>query len=108
VLNPLNKHDLIRILTEPTDCIIDQIKELFSLDKIQIEFTIVAIEEIANIAIKEELGARGLRKILDEKLLDTQYELPELYAKGVRKIIINEQVITRGDKPQYIKGDNAE
>jgi ATP-dependent Clp protease ATP-binding subunit ClpX len=108
VLNPLNKHDLIRILTEPTDCIIDQIKELFSLDKIQIEFTIVAIEEIANIAIKEELGARGLRKILDEKLLDTQYELPELYAKGVRKIIINEQVITRGAKPQYIKGDNAE
>ena len=108
VLNPLNKHDLIRILTEPTDCIIDQIKELFSLDKIQIEFTIVAIEEVANIAIKEELGARGLRKILDEKLLDTQYELPELYAKGVRKIIINEQVITRGAKPQYIKGDNAE
>ena len=108
VLNPLNKHDLIRILTEPTDCLIDQIKELFSLDKIQIEFTIVAIEEIANIAIEEELGARGLRKILDEKLLDTQYELPELYAKGVRKIIINEQVITRGAKPQYIKGDNAE
>ena len=108
VLNPLNKQDLIRILTEPTDCLIDQIKELFSLDKIQIEFTIVAIEEVANIAIKEELGARGLRKILDEKLLDTQYELPELYAKGVRKIIINEQVITRGAKPMYIKGDNAE
>ena len=108
VLNPLNKRDLIRILTEPTDSIIDQIKELFSLDKIQIEFTIVAIEEIANIAIEEELGARGLRKILDEKLLDTQYELPELYAKGVRKIIINEQVITRGTKPMYIKGDNAE
>jgi len=108
VLNPLNKHDLIRILTEPTNSIIDQIKELFSLDKIQIEFTIVAIEEIANIAIKEELGARGLRKILDEALLDIQYELPELYAKGVRKIIINEQVITRGDNPLLIKGDNAE
>lgn len=105
VLNPLNKRDLLRILTEPTDSIIDQIKELFSLDKIQIEFTIVALEEIVNIAIEEELGARGLRKILDEKLLEIQYELPELYANGVRKIIINDQVITKGSKPQYVKGE---
>lgn len=107
VLNPLNKRDLIRILTEPIDSIIDQIKELFLLDKIQIEFTIVALEEIVNIAIKEELGARGLRKILDEKLLEVQYELPELYKKGIRKIIINEQVITNGLQPQYIKGEHA-
>jgi ATP-dependent Clp protease ATP-binding subunit ClpX len=107
VLNPLNKRDLIRILTEPTDSIIDQIKELFSLDKIQIEFTIVALEEIVNIAVDEELGARGLRKILDEKLLEVQYELPELYKKGIRKIIINEQVITSGLKPQYITGEFA-
>jgi ATP-dependent Clp protease ATP-binding subunit ClpX len=106
VLNPLNKRDLIRILTEPKDSIIDQIKELFSLDKIQIEFTIVALEEIVSIAVEEELGARGLRKILDEKLLEIQYELPELYEKGVRKIIINEQVITKGLKPQYVKGEN--
>ena len=108
VLNPLNKRDLIRILTEPTDSIIDQIKELFSLDKIQIEFTIVALEQIAEIAIKEELGARGLRKILDEVLLETQYELPELYKKGVKKIIINEQVISRNAKPQFIKSADAE
>ena len=106
VLNPLNKRDLIRILTEPTDSIIDQIKELFLLDKIQIEFTIVALEEIAEVAIKEELGARGLRKILDEKLLEVQYELPELYKKGIRKIIINDQVITKGLKPQYVNGEH--
>ena len=108
VLSPLNKNDLVRILTEPVDSIIDQIKELFLLDKIQIEFTITALEEIANIAIEEELGARGLRKILDQALLETQYKLPELYKNGVRKIIINEQVISRNAKPQYIKGENAE
>jgi len=108
VLSPLNKNDLVRILTEPVDSIIDQIKELFLLDKIQIEFTITALEEIAEIAIEEELGARGLRKILDQALLETQYQLPELYKKGVRKIIINEQVISRNAKPQYIKGENAE
>ena len=66
------------------------------------------MEEIANIAIEEELGARGLRKILDQALLETQYQLPELYKNGVRKIIINEQVISRNAKPQYIKGENAE
>lgn len=108
VLTPLNKNDLVRILTEPVDSIIDQIKELFLLDKIKIEFTITALEEIANIAIEEELGARGLRKILDQALLETQYQLPELYKNGVRKIIINEQVISRNAKPQYIKGANAE
>ena len=108
VLSPLNKNDLVRILTEPVDSIIDQIKELFLLDKIQIEFTITALEQIAAIAIDEELGARGLRKILDQALLDTQYQLPELYEKGVRKIIINEQVISRNDDPQFIKGENAE
>ena len=108
VLSPLNKNDLVRILTEPVDSIIDQIKELFLLDKIQIEFTITALEQIAAIAIDEELGARGLRKILDQALLDTQYQLPELYEKGVRKIIINEQVISRNNEPQFIKGENAE
>jgi ATP-dependent Clp protease ATP-binding subunit ClpX len=107
VLNPLNKRDLLRILTEPTDSIIDQIKELFLLDKIQIEFTIVALEEIVNIAIEEELGARGLRKILDEALLEVQYELPELYKRGIRKIIINDQVITKGLEPQYIIGEHV-
>ena len=107
VLKSLTKHDLIRILTEPTDSIIDQIKELFLLDKIQIEFTIVALEEIANIAIKEELGARGLRKILDDALLETQYKLPELYNQGVRKIIINEQVILKTAEPQFINTNDA-
>ena len=107
-LTPLNKNDLVRILTEPVGSIIDQIKELFLLDKIQIEFTITALEQIAAIAIDEELGARGLRKILDQALLETQYQLPELYEKGVRKIIINEQVISRNDDPQFIKGENAE
>ena len=108
VLSPLNKNDLVKILTEPTDSIIDQIKELFLLDKIQIEFTITALEQIAAVAIDEELGARGLRKILDQALLETQYQLPELYEKGVRKIIINEQVISKDAVPQYIKGENAE
>jgi len=107
VLNLLSKQDLVEILTEPTDSIIDQIKDLFLLDKIQIEFTISALEEVATVAINEEMGARGLRKILDEALLDIQYELPEMYEQGVRKIIINENVIRNTGKPIIIKGTNT-
>ena len=107
VLNNLTKEDLVKILTEPKDAIVSQIKELFLLDKIQIEFKMEALEEVANIAIKEEIGARGLRKILDGALLDLQYRLPELYNEGIRKIIINKDVISKNAEPHYIKGRNA-
>lgn len=107
VLSHLSKEDLVKILTEPKDSIVQQIKELFLLDKIQIEFKIEALEEVAEIAIKEEIGARGLRKILDGALLELQYRLPELYNEGIIKIIINKDVISKNAEPHYIKGRNV-
>jgi ATP-dependent Clp protease ATP-binding subunit ClpX len=107
VLSHLSKEDLVKILTEPKDSIVQQIKELFLLDKIQIEFKIEALEEVAEIAIKEEIGARGLRKILDGALLELQYRLPELYNEGIVKIIINKDVISKNAEPHYIKGRNV-
>lgn len=103
ILDELTKEDLIKILTEPENSIVKQIQELFLLDKIEIEFKIKALEEVANIAIEQQLGARGLRKILDNALLDIQYELPELAAKGVKRIIVTDQVITLGHGPIMIK-----
>ena len=107
VLKNLTKEDLVKILTEPKDSIVEQIKELFLLDKIQIEFKMEALEEVANIAIKEEIGARGLRKILDGALLDLQYRLPEMANNGINKIIITKDVISKNAEPHYIKGKNA-
>ena len=66
-----------------------------------------ALEEVANIAIKEEIGARGLRKILDGALLDLQYRLPELFEEGIRKIVITKDVISKNAEPHYIKGRYA-
>lgn len=103
ILDELTKEDLIKILTEPENSIVSQIQELFLLDNIQIEFKIKALEEVAEIAIKQQLGARGLRKILDNALLDIQYELPELSQKGVKKVIVTDQVITLGYGPIMIK-----
>ena len=94
---------MIKILTEPVNSIVNQIKELFLLDKIEIEFKIKALEEVAKIANQEQIGARGLRKILDNALLDIQYELPELAEKGVKKIVVTDQVITLGHGPIMIK-----
>lgn len=107
VLNSLTKEDLVKILTEPKDSIVEQIKEIFLLDKIQIEFKMEALEEVANIAIKEEIGARGLRKILDGALLELQYKLPEMANSGISKIIITKDVISKNAEPHYIKGKNA-
>lgn len=106
VLKQLSKDDLVRILTEPKNSIVEQIQEIFNLDNVHIEFTAQALEAAAEIAIKQDLGARGLRKILDSALLDLQYELPELANRGVLKIIITDQVITRNAQPIMIKGNN--
>jgi ATP-dependent Clp protease ATP-binding subunit ClpX len=107
VLSHLSKEDLVKILTEPKDAIVEQIKELFLLDKIQIEFKMEALEEVADIAIKEEIGARGLRKILDGALLELQYRLPEMSSEGINKIIITKDVISKNAEPHYIKSTNA-
>lgn len=104
MLQELDKDDLIQILTEPENSIVNQLKTLFLLDKIEIEFNNKALEKVADIALKQELGARGLRKILDQALLETQYELPELAALGVKKIIITDATIVGGAKPLMIKG----
>lgn len=104
ILKELTKKDLVEILTEPQNSIVDQFKTLFLLDKIEIEFNNKALEAVADSALEQELGARGLRKILDQALLDTQYELPELASKGVKKIVVTDATIIQGNPPMMIKG----
>jgi len=104
ILQQLTKEELIRILVEPKNSIVEQIKVLFTIDNVGIEFQPAALRAIADVAVEQELGARGLRKILDSALVDTQYQLPELSKNGVVKIIITEQTIKHGAAPLTIKG----
>jgi len=108
VLHELSKHDLVRVLIEPKNSIVKQYQALFKLDNVSLEFLPAALTAIAETSIKQELGARGLRKIIDNALIDTQYELPDLVKQGVQKIIISEETITRGTKPHMIKGSTSE
>lgn len=96
-LESLNKDALIKILTEPKNAVIKQYQKFFSLDKVELVFTQDALEAAADLAMKQKTGARGLRTIIEETLLDVMYEVP---SRGdVRKCVINAETITQKKQP---------
>jgi ATP-dependent Clp protease ATP-binding subunit ClpX len=99
-LGEISKEDMVRILVEPKNSLIKQYEKLFEIDNVTLSFEQEALETIAQKAIDRKTGARGLRSILEEVLLEIMYELPEL--SGYEVIITNE-VITSQSKPLYIK-----
>jgi len=99
-LRELDKDDLIRVLTEPKDAIIKQYQALFALDDVELEFEREALEAVAEMAIKRGTGARGLRAILEESMVDIMFDLPEF--KGY-KVVITKDVIENRQKPILIK-----
>ena len=99
-LEELDEAALVRILTEPKDAITKQYYKLFAMEDVLIEFREPALRAIARKAIKRKSGARGLRSILENVLLDTMYELPSL--KDLSKVIIDESVVNGESKPLLI------
>jgi len=99
-LRELDRDDLIRVLTEPKDALIKQYKALFALDNAKLEFEKEALEAIADMAIKRGTGARGLRAILEEAMVDIMFNLPEY--RGY-KIVITKDVIEKKAEPILIK-----
>lgn len=100
VMKELDEKALIKILVEPKNAIIKQYQKLFYLDNIFLEFYEEALIAIAKKAIKLKIGARGLRSILDNILLDTMYQLPS--QNNVKKVIIDEEVIINKLDPLII------
>ncbi len=97
-LTELTRDELKRILLEPKNAIIKQYQELFKLDEVELEFSDDAIEEIVNRAIERKTGARGLRSVLEEIMLDIMYEIPSLENKKYCRI--DREVIVNGKKPK--------
>ena len=75
-LNELDEHDMMKILVEPKDAIIKQYKKLFELENVKLKFTDGALRAVAKLAIDRKTGARGLRSILENTMLDIMYDLP--------------------------------
>ncbi|MFQ6014834.1 MAG: ATP-dependent Clp protease ATP-binding subunit ClpX [Anaerolineae bacterium] len=96
-VDPLDEETLVRILTEPKNAIVKQYQKLFALDRVELIFTEDALQAAAEEAMAYRTGARGLRTIIEEVLLDVMYEIPS--RRDVRKCIINADTIRRQAGP---------
>jgi ATP-dependent Clp protease ATP-binding subunit ClpX len=102
-LRELDEVALIEILIEPKNALVKQYQKLFSMEGVELEVRPSALQAIARKALKRKTGARGLRSILENVLLDTMYELPTL--KSVSKVVIDENTIDSGAQPLMIYED---
>lgn len=99
-LDSLDKEALIRILTEPKNAIVKQYQKILQLDRVELVFTNDALDAAAEGALKQRTGARGLRTIIEDVLLDVMYEVPS--RADVKRVIINGDVITSRHKPLLV------
>ncbi len=98
-LDTLNEEALYKVLTEPKNSLIKQYKKLFRMEGINLEFRKVALDEIIAQAIERKAGARALRAVMEEAMMDIMYQIPDM--DSVDKIIITKKVIKDGAKPLY-------
>ena len=98
-LEELDDDALVRILTEPKNALTKQYTRLFEMEDAEIEFRPNALTAVAKKAMERKTGARGLRTILENVLLDTMYDLPS--TEGVTKVVVDEAVI-KGDAKPYL------
>jgi ATP-dependent Clp protease ATP-binding subunit ClpX len=104
-LEELSETALVKILTEPKNAIIKQYQKLLSFDNVKLKFTDTALTAIAKEAIRRKTGARGLRAILEDVMLDLMYEMPS--QSSVKECLITEEVLTKREKPLFIYEESA-
>jgi ATP-dependent Clp protease ATP-binding subunit ClpX len=105
-LDELDEAVLIKILTEPKNALMKQYQKLLSFDNVRLKFTDGALAVIAKKAMKRKSGARGLRSILEEIMLDVMYEIPS--QKGIKECMITEDTVVKDEKPILIFEKRAE
>lgn len=102
-LEELDNDSLVRILTEPKNALVKQYKELFKMDEVDLEFEDDALELIAKKAIERKTGARGLRGIIEETILDIMYEIPS--RDDIEKCVITKETIENKGEPTLVLSD---
>jgi len=103
-LDELNEAVLVEILIEPKNALIKQYQKLFMMEGVELEVRPAALQAIARKALKRKTGARGLRSILEQVLLDSMYEMPGL--KNVQKVVVDENAVAGEGKPLMIYADS--
>ena len=96
-LEELDENDLVRVLVEPKDSISKQYQKILELENVKLKFTDGALRAVSRLAVNRKAGARGLRAILENTMLDIMYDIPS--RDDVKEVIINEDVVKKGEKP---------
>ncbi|MDO4717137.1 MAG: ATP-dependent Clp protease ATP-binding subunit ClpX [Propionibacteriaceae bacterium] len=99
-VEPLDRAALVRILTEPKNALIKQFRKLFELDGVQLEFAEDAIEAVADLALERGTGARGLRAILEETLLNVMFEVPS--QDDIAQVFVTAESVLSGSAPELV------
>ncbi|WP_068111985.1 ATP-dependent Clp protease ATP-binding subunit ClpX [Tropicimonas marinistellae] len=105
-LENLDEDALVTILTQPKNAIVKQYQRLFELEDTELAFTDDALRAIARRAIERKTGARGLRSIMEDILLDTMFDLPGL--EGVEEVVVNEEAVTSEAQPMLVYAENKD
>jgi ATP-dependent Clp protease ATP-binding subunit ClpX len=104
-LGELTEEALVQILTEPKNALVKQYQKLFMMDGVELDIRPTALAAIARKALKRKTGARGLRSIMEQALIDTMFELPLL--DGVAQVVIDEHIIEENAKPLLVYREQA-
>jgi ATP-dependent Clp protease ATP-binding subunit ClpX len=104
-LSPLDEKAFVNILTQPKNALVKQYKKLIGLDNVELEITDDAVLAIAKKAIELKTGARGLRTIFENLMIDTMYELPS--QTDIERVVVDENVVLGASKPKFIKKEIA-
>ncbi len=105
-LRELEEDQLVQILTEPKNAIYKQYKKLFKMEDVELQFSADALKEVAHIAVTRKTGARGLRSIMENVMLDIMYEIPDL--QGVKECMITKEVVEGESDPVYVFEEKTE
>ncbi len=97
-LEELTEEDFIRILTAPKNALVRQYQRYFDFEHVKLDFTDAALRAIAQEALRRNTGARGLRSIMEEVMLDTMYELPS--RDDIQECMITEDAVTKRQQPE--------
>ena len=96
-LEELDENDLMRVLVEPKDSISKQYQKILEMENVKLKFTDGALRAVSRLAVNRKAGARGLRAILENTMLDIMYDIPS--RSDVKEVIINEDVVKKGETP---------
>ena len=109
VLSPLSELDekaMMSVLTEPKNALIKQYKKLVEMENVELNFQKEALEEIVKLALKSKTGARSLRSIMEDVMLDIMYKIPSI--PNLKSVSISSEVVSKKTDPLYLFGSSEQ